>query len=75
MNWNTLNKLTNNGLGIHNENKTKAYTTPVLKYINNGYRIISKPRPTLSPPSVPVPVTEIQRNTREKMSYWVCDKH
>ena len=64
MNWNTLNKLTNNDLGIPNENKTKAYTTRVQKYIDNGYHLISKPRPTLSPPSVPVPVTEIQRNTR-----------
>ena len=58
--------MSNNDLGIPNENKTKADTIPVQKYIDNGYHLISNPRPTLSPPSVPVPVTEIQRNTREK---------
>jgi len=67
--------LTNNDLGIPNENKTEADTTPVQKYIDNGYHLISKPRPNLSPPSVPVPMTEIQRNTRENMSYGVRDKH
>ena len=51
---------------LPNENKTEVDTTPVQKYIDNGYHLISKPRPTLSPPSVPVAVTEIQRNTREK---------
>ena len=66
LNWNNLHKLTNDDLGIPNENKTKAYRTPVQKYIDNGYHLISNPRLTLSPPSVPVPVTEIQRNTREK---------
>ena len=59
LSWNTLNKLTNNDLGIPIENKTKADTTAVQNYIDNGYHLISKPRPTLSPPSVPVPVTEI----------------
>ena len=58
--------MTNDDLGIPNENKTKADTIPVQKYIDNGYHQISNPRPTLSPPSVPVPVIEIQRNTREK---------
>ena len=58
--------MTNDDLGIPNENKTKADTTLVQKSVDNGYHLISKPRPTLSPPSVPVPVTEIQRNTREK---------
>ena len=57
--------MTNDDLGIPIENKTKADTTAVQKYINNGNHLISKPRPTLSPPSVPVPVTEIQINTRE----------
>ena len=72
---NTLNKLTNNDVAIPNENKTKADTTPVQKYIDNGYHLISKARPILSPPSVPVPVTEIQGNTRVNMSYGVRDKH
>ena len=58
--------MTNNDLGIPYENLKKADTTPVQKYIDNGYHMISNPQPTLSPPSVPVAVTEIQRNTREK---------
>ena len=62
-------------MGIPNENKTNAYTTHVLKYINNGYHLISEPRPTLSPPSAPVPVTEIESYTREKISYVVSEKH
>ena len=33
MNWNNLYKLTNNYLGIPNENTTKGDTTLVLKYI------------------------------------------
>ena len=72
---NTLNKLTNNDLRILNENTTKEDTTPVLKYIKIGYHLISKRRQTLSPPSAPVPMTEIQRYTREKMSNGVIDKH
>ena len=72
---NSLNKLTNNDLRILNENTTKEYTTPVLKYIKIGYHLILIHRQTLSPPSAPIPMTEIQRYTRETMSNGVIDKH
>ena len=75
MHWNTLNKQTNNDLRILNENATKEDTTPVLKYIENGYHLKSKHRQPLSPPSAPVPMTEIQRYTMKKMSNGVIDKH
>ena len=75
MHWNTLNKLTNHDLRILNENTTKEDTTPVLKYIKIGYHLISIRRQTLSPPSAPVPMTEIQRYTRENMSNGVINKH